>query len=234
MLKDNRRAAHAAPLGGRFSFNGDLMKLSSIYPLLAACVIAVPAMASAQGTKTSYVAHLVSMNSKASGGHAAGEATFTVTGDSLRITVRMHDVPAGMAHLQHFHGFTDGHQSVCPSKAADKNGDGVIDLKETEPFVGITMVPFTADPVSMEIVTDTYPKASDKGAYSYDKTVSLSALQTAFSAKYPGQALALEKRVVFVHGIPATATLPKSAASLGDIPAQVTIPIACGAIKRVK
>ena len=210
------------------------MKSLSFHSVLAACVIAIPAMASAQGTKTSYVAHLVSLNSKASGAHAAGEATFLVIGDSLRIAVHMHDVPPGIAHLQHFHGFTDGRQSACPPTAADRNGDGVIDLMETEPFAGTTMVPFTADPVSMEIVTDTYPKASAKGDYRYEKTVSLSALQTAFSAKYPGQALALEKRVVFVHGIPATATLPKSAASLGDIPAQVTIPIACGAITRVK
>ncbi|MEO6209964.1 MAG: hypothetical protein ABIQ10_07565 [Gemmatimonadaceae bacterium] len=64
--------------------------------------------------------------------------------------------------------------------------------------------------------------------------MSLSALQTAFAAKYPGQTSALEQRVVFVQGIPATAALPSTAASLGDIPAQVTLPIACGAITRVK
>jgi hypothetical protein len=35
---------------------------------------------------------------------------------------------------------------------------------------------------------------------------------------------------VFIHGVPSTTTLPASAASLGKIPAQVTVPIACGKI----
>jgi hypothetical protein len=40
--------------------------------------------------------------------------------------------------------------------------------------------------------------------------------------------------VVFVHGIPAASKLPASVASLGPIPTQVTLPIACGKITRVK
>jgi hypothetical protein len=78
----------------------------------------------------------------------------------------------------------------------------------------------------MEIVKDTYPKADADGAYSYDKTVSLKALQEAFAAKFPGQQLDLDRRVVFIHGVPDSATLPDTAASLGDIPANVTLPIA--------
>src|SRR5665213_3625073 len=93
-------------------------------------------------------------------------------------------VAPDLAHLQHFHGFPDGHASVCPTSAQDKNGDGVIDLMETEATAGTTMVPFTADPVSMAIVVNTYPKASANGTYHYRKTVSLSALETAFGTKY--------------------------------------------------
>jgi hypothetical protein len=40
--------------------------------------------------------------------------------------------------------------------------------------------------------------------------------------------------VVFIHGIPAASKLKASVASLGPIPAQVTLPIACGEIKRAK
>jgi hypothetical protein len=64
--------------------------------------------------------------------------------------------------------------------------------------------------------------------------VSLSALDAAFGQKYNGQKLQLEHRVVFIHGVPETTKLPATVASLGDIPAQVTIPIACGEIKHAK
>ena len=209
--------------------------------LAAAVVAAVPAAAAgAQGdagdhhSNADYVAHLVALNGKVTGRRAVGEARFRIRGDSLTVSIRMRDVPADVTHLQHFHGFADGRQSTCPTRAADANGDGIIDLMETEPTAGTTMVPFHDDPVSMEIVKDTYPKASAGGSYHYAKTVSLGALQAAFGAKFGGHQLALDRRVVMIHGVPSAAQLPASVASLGDIPAQVTLPIACGAIKRVK
>jgi hypothetical protein len=74
---------------------------------------------------------------------------------------------------------------------------------------------------------------SADGSYVYEKTISLRATQAAFSAKFPGQHLDLDRRVVFLHGVPANTKLPASAASLDHIPAQVTLPIACGVIRRV-
>lgn len=195
--------------------------------------------AAAQHTDTApahedYVAHLTSLNAKASGHSSSAEATFKIRGDSLTIHIAARGVAPDLDHLQHFHGFPDGHQAACPTAAQDKNGDGVVDLRETEPTSGETMVPFTADPVSMEIVVNTYPKASADGSYHYSKTVSLSALEQAFAKKYAGQKLNLDHRVVMIHGVPATTKLPSTVASLGDIPAQVTIPIACGVITRAK
>jgi hypothetical protein len=218
------------------------MRMPFFNALLAAAVVAaVPAAAigaqetaSDQHSNADYVAHLVALNGKVTGRQAVGEARFRIRGDSLTVSIRMRDVPGDVMHLQHFHGFADGHQSTCPTRVADKNGDGIIDLIETEPAVGTTMVPFHDDPVSMEIVKDTYPKASGSGSYRYKKTVSLRALQEAFGAKFGGQQLALDRRVVMIHGVPSATQLPTSVASLGDIPAQVTLPIACGAIKRVK
>jgi len=40
--------------------------------------------------------------------------------------------------------------------------------------------------------------------------------------------------VVFLHGIPASTKLPATTASLDHIPAQVVLPIGCGAIKKVR
>jgi hypothetical protein len=74
-----------------------------------------------------------------------------------------------MEHLQHLHGFAKGDRvSKCPAARNDRDGDGIIDLIETEPVAGTTMVPFHDDPVSMEIVKDTYPAAGADGSYSYE------------------------------------------------------------------
>jgi hypothetical protein len=203
---------------------------------IASAVCLPVAFAAAQATPansravTTYVAELHALNTKTTGMQTAGEARFTIIGDSLTISVTTRHVPPAMMHLQHFHGFTTSQNATCPTASADANHDGVIDLIETEPTSGTTMVPFTGDPVSMEIVTDSYPKASADGTYQYRKTVSLSALEAAFAKAFDGQKLDLGRRVVIIHGVPPTTTLPASVASLGKIPAQVTVPIACGKI----
>ncbi len=180
-----------------------------------------------------YVAELSPINQKASGVKAGGDMRFTVHGDSLTINVRVHGVPPNTEHWQHFHGFPNGAQAKCATIAADTTKDGYVDIRETEPVMGTTMVPFNADPVSMNIPTHDYPRADANGSYVYQKTVSLQALQRAFGSKYGGE-LDLTKRVAQVHGVPESVTFPKTVASLGTIPAQTTIPLACGPIKRVK
>jgi hypothetical protein len=204
--------------------------------LTAAATTGLPAVAGAQddGSNAAYVAHLSALNTSVTGSKAVGEATFTIKGDSLTIAVNASGLPKDIEHWQHFHGFTDGRQAACPTKAADANGDGIIDVVETGATAGTTMVPFTGDPVSMDVPHGTYPKASATGTLQYKETVSLSALQAAFGKAFDGQKLDLDRRVVFIHGVPAASKLKASVASLGPIPAQVTLPIACGEIKRAK
>ena len=107
-----------------------------------------------------------------------------------------------------------------------------IDLIETEPVSGTTIVPFIDDPVSMQVAEGKYPKASALGTYDYRTTVSLAALEAAFGKAFDGSKLDLDRRVVLIHGVGATVTLPASVTSLGTIPSQVTLPIACGTIER--
>ena len=137
-------------------------------------------------------------------------------------------------HLQHFHGFKDNQDATCPTEVADVNHDGIVDLIETEPISGTTMVPFHDDPASMEIVRSTYPKADAGGVFHYQQTVSLKDLEEAFAKAFPDAKLDLDRRVVFIHGTLESTQLPASAASLGTIPAQVTLPIACGEITQVQ
>jgi len=203
---------------------------------MAGVLAAVAAVSVAHGAnaKVIYQAELSPLNSKASGSDASGAATFTLSGDRLTIHISAKGVPPNMEHLQHFHGFAAGHRrSRCPTTRDDKNHDGIIDMVETEPVAGTTMVPFTDDPVSMQIVNDTYPRAGPDGSYLYEKTISLKALKAAFTAKFPGQQLDLDRRVVFLHGVATTTNLPATVVSLDHIPAQVTLPIACGEIRRV-
>jgi hypothetical protein len=181
-----------------------------------------------------YVAHLHPMNSKITGLQTKGEARFSIDGDNLTISVTAHGLPPNIVHWQHFHGFTDNRAAICPTAAADANGDGIIDLIETEPASGTTMVPFTDDPVAMDVAHGNYPKASAVGTYTYRQTVSLKRLTAAFSKAFNDQTLDLDRRVVFIHGVVANSKLPASVASLDPIPADVTLPIACGRIERVK
>jgi hypothetical protein len=205
--------------------------------LAAAGITGVLAAGSAQVNHhpdTVYRAHLSALNTTITGSQAVGEATFTIDGDSLTIAVNASGLPKDIEHWQHFHGFTDGRQATCPAQAADANGDGIIDVVETGVAAGTTMVPFSGDPVSMDVPHGTYPRASATGTLRYQEMVSLSALQRAFAKTFDGQKLDLDRRVVFIHGIPAASKLPASVASLGPIPAQVTLPSACGKITRVK
>ena len=182
--------------------------------LTAAGTAGLPGVAGAQDDQSNaaYVAHLSALNTTVTGLKTVGEATFTIKGDSLTIAVNASGLPKDIEHWQHFHGFTDGRQATCPAKAADANGDGIIDVVETGAAAGTTMVPFSGDPVSMDVPHGTYPRASATGTLQYKETVALSALQTAFAKTFDGQKLDLDRRVVFIHGIPIL-TRPKHATS---------------------
>lgn len=182
---------------------------------------------------TVYAARLHPLNTSVTGLESTGEATFTLRGDTLVISIEALHVPPGITHWQHFHGFKDDRAAMCPTEAADVNHDGLIDLIETEPMAGTTMVPFDDDPVALDIAHGTYPTASAAGTYHYRKNVSMKALTAAFANKFGDRQLDLDRRVVFIHGVLPASKLPASVASLGPVPAQVTLPIACGRIERV-
>ena len=199
----------------------------------AALALAAPTSGAAMPRHATYVAHLQAMNTGTTHTKTTGEARFTVDGDQLTIAIKVHGAAPDTVHWQHFHGFKNGQAATCPGAHADVNHDGIVDLIETEKSAGTTMVPFISDPVSMDVAHGTYPTADAKGDYTYTQTVSLKALDTAFAKAFPGQQLDLAKRVVFIHGVPADTTLPDTVQSLGPIPAQTTLPIACGKIERV-
>jgi len=224
------------------NFNKNLRIKTKVFAVLTAATLAwavggaTGALAADSGghSQAVYVAHLHPMNSNVTGLQTTGEARFSIVGDKLTISVKVEGLPPNLLHWQHFHGFADNRAAICPSAAADANGDGIIDLIETETTAGTTMVPFTDDPVAMDVAHGIYPKASASGTYTYRQTVSRKELTAAFAKAFNDQMLDLDRRVVFIHGVVPTSKLPASVASLGPIPAYVTLPIACGRIERVK
>jgi len=187
----------------------------------------------AQGTAESYHATLTAVNAGTGGFDAHGTVDITIDGDNLTSKTTVEGVSPNMMHMQHIHGFTEGtDRAQCPTAAADTNGDGIVDLKETEPLAGVTLIPFNDDPVSLDITNASYPTANADGSFTYAKTVSLKALEASFEKAHPGQQLNLDQRVVFVHGVPDDTKLPDTVASLPDVPAQMTLPIACGQLEK--
>lgn len=181
-----------------------------------------------------YEAQIQSLNSNVTNLQTSGKARFVIDGNKMHITIDIKNAPPAIEHWQHFHGFTDEGIATCASESEDVNGDGIIDVVETETVSGTTMVPFNKLPAEMDIPTDTYPVADDNGSYHYEIEVSLDDLESAFANAFGGSELNLDSRVIYIHGVPSDTNLPETVASLGDIPAHVTLPIACGKIEKVK
>lgn len=135
-------------------------------------------------------------------------------------------------HMAHLHGFQteDPQAASCPGEDADANGDGIIDLIETEKAAGVTLVPLTDNPDGLSIESDAYPVADKDGKIAYNQTVDPLGLDEAMRNQHDTP-LALEKRVVFIHGVPDGAELPDSVASLEGVPASATLPIACAELR---
>lgn len=96
------------------------------------------------------------------------------------------------------------------------------------------MVPFDAQPAEMNIPNDTYSVADSDGHYLYEKDVPYQELVTNFKRDFPESELDLDKRVVYIHGVPKEMQLPDTVrGKINDTYEQhVTLPIAVGKIAK--
>lgn len=134
-------------------------------------------------------------------------------------------------HMAHVHGFTgsDPQDASCPDAAADANDDGYIDLLETEQAAGTTLVPLHGNLGSLDLHGEDYPTAEQDGAILYLDTAGIEDLNGEMLGKFDTR-LQLDRRVVFLHGVPEDTELPDSVQSLEGVPAHATLPIACAEV----
>jgi hypothetical protein len=211
--------------------NKNLMLRSVCALALAA---ALSSLSTTPGVAARYVAHLTPLNADKIGTSATGTANLEIEGGKLTVTIDLVGLAPNLIHLQHFHGFPDGKEAQCPTQKQDANGDGYVDLLETEPVAGTTMLPFHAHPSTLEIPNGTYPVADKQGSAHYQHSDSVAELEKALKDKFKAPGLDLPKRVIFVHGVSGDAKLPAAVQSLPGVPAQVTIPVACGKLELAK
>lgn len=183
-----------------------------------------------------YRAEISALNETKIGTTPHGYVEFTRLGDNLHIKLEMFDTPANIQHWEHFHGFPDGRDATIPTQEQDTNQDGWIDLIETEAVSGTTMVPLDNAPHHMNIPHDEYPIADERGYYSYEKDIPYKALKRKFKDVFGTADLDLEKRVVYIHGVPRSLHIPDTVGGkISDTYDQyVTLPIAAGKIKKLE
>lgn len=164
-------------------------------------------------------------------GVAQGKAYFRVEGGMLHAVVDVRGAePADAAfpeglHPQHIHEATR-----CPTQAADVNGDGIVDVIEGLPYYGPIMIPLDADLADTSSQVPTFPVAAGpRGTYHYAADAQVAGLEAAL-----GHALDLPARHVVVHGVDLRTPLPATVQTLPGVPAQLTLPIACGELHEVR
>jgi len=204
---------------------------SNTFRAFFAALIPMAMLSMATASAEGYSATLGSLNAQKIGTSASGVAKLEIAGGKLSTSIDLNGLTPNLMHLQHFHGFPDGRAAACPTAKDDTNGDGYIDLIETEAVAGTTMLPFHAHPATLEIPNETYPIADGAGTAHYRHSDSVAELETALKNKFKAPVLDLGKRVIFVHGVADDVKLPDTVRSLPGVPAHVTIPVACGTIE---
>ena len=152
---------------------------------------------------------------------ATGNATITLQGDDVTVSINMAGVTAADTHAQHIHA-----GPRCPGPSADVNGDSFLDVIEGLPAYGPILVNLDSDLSSN--AAGMFPVAGGSGvnnpsSYVYSATGSRAHIQAEIQT-----ALKLGTRHVVIHGIDPTSGLPETVATLDGLTREATLPVACG------
>lgn len=143
--------------------------------------------------------------------NAAGTAEVSIQGDELKANVRIAGARLG-THAQHIHAGTR-----CPTPEDDTNGDGVVDATEASAVYGGVLLALDSD---LAGAGGNFPSGI---AYNYDESASVAQVLSNLGLG----SLALEGKVVNVHGVPDSTDLPATVQG-----GKEAFPISCGVLTR--
>ena len=162
---------------------------------------------------------------------ASGTATLAVTsGGDLKVEIDAKGLVPKAPHAQHIHGATDGHDFMCPSPSADKDGDGIVSTSEGLPAYGDIFISLTTKGDTTKnsgLAVDRMPTADADGTLTYARTIPAVDLPA-------GTAEHLHDLHVVQHGIDTNGNGTYDGARKSDLdpklPAEATDPASCGMV----
>jgi hypothetical protein len=186
-----------------------------------------------------YIAQLSKLNDGVDGNASTGTAYVRVVGDDMQVFMVMNNTPKSVSHIQHIHTGTS-----CPTKAADVNADGFVDVVEGVPTYGPILVNLDGDLNSFDAGSMNFPSSNGQGFFSYNEKASFNNFITdlqkpdtdptdAIVKLAPGDPVDFASRHIVVHGVSSSINLPATVASLHGAPATATLPVACGKLARM-
>ncbi|MBA2405342.1 MAG: hypothetical protein H0V66_11270 [Bdellovibrionales bacterium] len=132
--------------------------------------------------------------------------------------------------------------SRCPTLNDDTNGDGIIDAVEGEAVYGKILFPLDGDLATQSSHDGEFPMGDVYGNYIYARVTKFSSFikdlrsdvyQEGYFKLKATEPLAIENRVVIVHGVDQAAGLPASVRSTNRFANYQSLPIVCGVIRKV-
>ncbi len=187
---------------------------------------------------TAYQAKLTPLNGKASG-TISGSLNIIRDEDQLIFHVRFSGGPKeAIAHIQNIRTGTK-----CPTEEADLNHDGFIDIIESMPYFGDTLIPLDGDVNTQKGGANYWPVTDPFGDYQYSEIASYSRFYEDLKKEdndlnddlvklTQEETINLIGKVIVIHGVPSSMNLPGSVATRGPYANFQTLPIACGVITK--
>lgn len=184
-----------------------------------------------------YMAKFVTLNPHVNG-TLPGSATVQRQDDKFYAYVRLFGGEPRTWHQQNIYEGTR-----CPSLKDDLNGDGYLDISETEKVSGKILIPLDANLSTQKAGRNIYPIADESGGYFYERVTSFNRLfrdlkrddknlTDNVTKLLPDEGLDLEGKVVIVQGT-AEGDFPETVASTHRRLPHQTLPIACGTFSKV-
>ena len=185
------------------------------------------------------------------GSGVTGSAAIILSPDGkLAVEISATGLEAGQQHAQHIHGLGEGKQAQCPTKADDKNNNGLVEGSEAGAVTG---------PPILTLTQSSFPVADSSGAVGYSRSLQgnfelatpsgsagtpQAASPTPTGSATPGSnmaagATATSAAITAVAGTPQTTSpldLPNDVIELHGMTVQGVympgLPVACGSIEQ--